>query len=82
MAACRVILSNSVFSRKGLIGQLEYEGYSTKDATHAVDPVGPTGTSRLQSPARTTSTPRASPAPGSLSSWGTRATPSSRRSTA
>lgn len=30
-------LSNQHFSRKGLIGQLKYEGYSTKVATVAVD---------------------------------------------
>ena len=34
-------LEYSAFSRKGLIGQLEYEGYSTKDATYAVDAVSP-----------------------------------------
>ena len=32
-------LSHQSFSRKGLIEQLEYEGYSTADATHAVDNV-------------------------------------------
>jgi colicin import membrane protein len=32
-------LDSSAFSRKGLIDQLEYEGYSTKDATYAVDAV-------------------------------------------
>lgn len=30
-------LSFSAFSRKGLIGQLEFEGYSNSDATYAVD---------------------------------------------
>lgn len=30
-------LEISAFSRSGLIGQLEYEGYSTEDATFAVD---------------------------------------------
>lgn len=30
-------LSFSAFSRKGLIGQLEFEGYSNEDATFAVD---------------------------------------------
>lgn len=30
-------LEYSAFSRTGLIGQLEYEGYSTEDATFAVD---------------------------------------------
>jgi Host cell surface-exposed lipoprotein len=34
-------LDYSAFSRKGLIEQLEYEGYSTKDATYAVDAVSP-----------------------------------------
>ena len=34
-------LDTSAFSRKGLIDQLEYEGYSTKDATYAVDAVSP-----------------------------------------
>jgi hypothetical protein len=33
-------LEYSAFSRKGLIQQLKYEGYSTKDATYAVDAVG------------------------------------------
>ena len=33
-------LSHSNFSRSGLIAQLEYEGYSTEDATFAVDYVG------------------------------------------
>jgi hypothetical protein len=32
-------LSHQSFSRKGLIEQLEYEGYSTADATYAVDNV-------------------------------------------
>lgn len=32
-------LSYSAFSRTGLIDQLEYEGYSTADATFAVDNV-------------------------------------------
>ena len=30
-------LDYTAFSRTGLIGQLEYEGFSTADATHAVD---------------------------------------------
>jgi len=33
-------LDYSAFSRTGLIGQLEYEGFSTEDATFAVDKVG------------------------------------------
>ena len=33
-------LEFSAFSRKGLIEQLKYEDYSTKDATYAVDAVG------------------------------------------
>ena len=32
-------LEFSAFSRKGLIRQLKYEGYSTKDATYAVDAI-------------------------------------------
>ena len=32
-------LSFSAFSRSGLIGQLEYEGFTTADATYAVDTV-------------------------------------------
>jgi hypothetical protein len=32
-------LSHTAFSRKGLIEQLKYEGYSTADATYAVDAV-------------------------------------------
>lgn len=32
-------LASSAFSRKGLIEQLEYEGYSRADATYAVDNV-------------------------------------------
>ena len=32
-------LSFTAFSRKGLIGQLEFEGYSTEEATFAVDHV-------------------------------------------
>jgi hypothetical protein len=31
----------SAFSRSGLIHQLEFEGYSTADATYGVDTVGP-----------------------------------------
>jgi hypothetical protein len=34
-------LDYSGFSRSGLIGQLEYEGYSTGDATFAVDYIAP-----------------------------------------
>lgn len=33
-------LSSMAFSRQGLIDQLEYEGFSTSDATYAVDHVG------------------------------------------
>mgnify|MGYP003564406486 FL=1 len=33
-------LDFSAFSRSGLIEQLEFEGYSTQDATYAVDAVG------------------------------------------
>ncbi|WP_329604319.1 Ltp family lipoprotein [Mycolicibacterium fortuitum] len=32
-------LSYTAFSRKGLIQQLEYEGFSTVDATFAVDSI-------------------------------------------
>lgn len=32
-------LSTSAFSRQGLIEQLEYEGFSTADATYAVDSI-------------------------------------------
>jgi hypothetical protein len=35
----REYLSISAFSRQGLIGQLEYEGFSTADATVAVDSI-------------------------------------------
>lgn len=35
--SARDYLDYSAFSRSGLIGQLEYEGYSTADATFAVD---------------------------------------------
>jgi uncharacterized lipoprotein YddW (UPF0748 family) len=34
--AAESYLDTQAFSRKGLIEQLEYEGYSTKDATYAV----------------------------------------------
>ena len=34
-------LDYSAFSRKGLIKQLKFEGYSIKDATYAVDAVSP-----------------------------------------
>jgi hypothetical protein len=34
-------LEFSAFSRKGLIHQLKFEGYSTKDATYAVDALSP-----------------------------------------
>ena len=34
-------LDTAAFSRSGLIKQLEYEGYSTADATYAVDAVAP-----------------------------------------
>ena len=33
-------LDFSAFSRSGLISQLEFEGFSTEDATYAVDQVG------------------------------------------
>jgi Host cell surface-exposed lipoprotein len=33
-------LAYSAFSRQGLIAQLEYEGYSTKDATYGVNQTG------------------------------------------
>jgi hypothetical protein len=33
-------LDLTAFSRSGLIDQLEYEGYSTQDATYAVDALG------------------------------------------
>lgn len=36
----RHYLKSMVFSRTGLIGQLEYEGVSTEDATYAVDQCG------------------------------------------
>lgn len=36
----QLYLSHSAFSRKGLIGQLEYEKYSNEDATYTVDNVG------------------------------------------
>jgi hypothetical protein len=35
--SAQTYLSFSAFSRKGLIGQLEFEGYSNADATYAVD---------------------------------------------
>lgn len=34
-------LKFTAFSRDGLIGQLEFEGYSTADATYAVDAINP-----------------------------------------
>ncbi|KQU00638.1 hypothetical protein ASG53_01780 [Sanguibacter sp. Leaf3] len=34
-------LDFSAFSRTGLIGQLEFEGFSTEDATFAVDSIAP-----------------------------------------
>lgn len=37
IGAARSYLEFTAFSRSGLIGQLEYEGYSTEDATFAVD---------------------------------------------
>lgn len=37
IAAAESYLEFTAFSRSGLIGQLEYEGYSTEDATFAVD---------------------------------------------
>ena len=37
MKAAGNYLDFSAFSRSGLIGQLEFEGYSTEDATSAVD---------------------------------------------
>jgi hypothetical protein len=37
--AAESYLETAPFSRKGLIGQLKFEGYSTKDATYAVDAV-------------------------------------------
>jgi hypothetical protein len=37
VASAQDYLDYGAFSRKGLIDQLEFEGYSTKDATYAVD---------------------------------------------
>jgi hypothetical protein len=37
VGSARDYLDYTAFSRSGLIGQLEYEGYSTDDATWAVD---------------------------------------------
>ena len=39
--AAESYLDTMAFSRKGLIDQLKYEGYSTKDATYAVAAVSP-----------------------------------------
>ena len=36
-----IYLDTSAFSRTGLIKQLKYEGYSTADATYAVNAVSP-----------------------------------------
>jgi hypothetical protein len=41
VAAGEQYLSVLSFSRQGLIGQLEFEGYSTEDATFAVDYIAP-----------------------------------------
>ena len=41
MRAAEQYLDYSAFSRSGLIEQLEYEDYSTEDATFAVDYVAP-----------------------------------------
>jgi hypothetical protein len=38
--SARDYLDYTSFSRSGLIGQLEFEGYSTGDATWAVDSLG------------------------------------------
>jgi SOS response regulatory protein OraA/RecX len=40
-ATAQDYLDFSSFSRSGLIGQLEYEGFSTDDATYAVDAISP-----------------------------------------
>lgn len=40
VSAARDYLRFTAFSRSGLIDQLEFEGYSTEDATYAVDHVG------------------------------------------
>ena len=40
LGAAENYLSFMAFSRSGLIGQLEYEGYSTEDATFAADNCG------------------------------------------
>jgi hypothetical protein len=37
---CKVIAFTSAFSHDGLIGQLEFEGYSTEDATYGADNCG------------------------------------------
>lgn len=41
VSAARGYLDLTAFSRTGLIEQLEFEGYSTADATNAVDQVSP-----------------------------------------
>jgi hypothetical protein len=41
IASAENYLDFSAFSRKGLIEQLKFEGYSIKDATYAVDAVSP-----------------------------------------
>ncbi|OBK28910.1 hypothetical protein A5634_19645 [Mycobacterium asiaticum] len=39
VAKAKEYLSMSAFSRTGLIDQLEYEGFSTEDATYAVNTI-------------------------------------------
>jgi hypothetical protein len=41
LRAARNYIEVMPFSRSGLIKQLEFEGYSTSDATFAVDELGP-----------------------------------------
>ncbi len=54
-------LSMQGFSRKGLIEQLEFEGYSKADATVAVDQVNPDWNEQAARPQRRTSKCRGSP---------------------
>lgn len=78
----RDYLELQAFSKKGLISQLKFEGYSTADAKWPSITCMPTGTGRPPGRPRTTSTCSPSRGTASTSSCSSRSSPAPKRSTA
>lgn len=74
-------LDYTAFSREGLIQQLEYEGFSTEDATSPWTTSPWTGMSKLQELPKTTWTIRDSPVADSSTNSNTTGSPQRRRPT-